>query len=198
MDSMHSEFVNAYAVIEDYANGKNEKCSKRFAATLDNMKKFVAAYCPDGSAFVNELVLAYAVIDYFDDIERLKKFHKTDHVNGVKIVAYLSYWLLRRKPIQLRALDRSLVDVNERYVMMYMLDFLKDDGKGDILLRENAGLLSFADFLLYYLKYRDVTAKGLEMMLVAFQGGRIYQESGRDISAELERYKIDGDDTAVA
>ena len=41
------------------------------------------------------------MLDYFTDISRLKHFHQAKHINSLKVISYETYWLLRRKPIQI-------------------------------------------------------------------------------------------------
>lgn len=72
--------------------------------------------------------------------------------------------------------------------MAYILDFLSGDDRVPILLRDNEGLKSFSESLLYFLKYRLHEANSLEMMLTAFFAGQIYQEKERDLSNELAKY----------
>ena len=80
--------------------------------------------------------------------------------------------------------------VNEQFVLAYILDFItdKEGKKGYILERTNSGLKSFSELLLYYLKYRTVSANSLELAITSFFAGRIYQEEGEDISSKLGKY----------
>lgn len=41
----------------------------------------------------------------FDDLKRLVDFHATDTPNAIKEMAYITYWIMRRKPISLISED---------------------------------------------------------------------------------------------
>ncbi|MCI5936073.1 MAG: hypothetical protein MRZ65_11260 [Lachnospiraceae bacterium] len=85
--------------------------------------------------------------------------------------------------------EKELIYVNEKFVLAYILDSLSNDEKGNILLRNNAGLKSFKESLLYFLKYRYTSATSLELMIMAFFSGQIYQETDEDLSSILAKYK---------
>lgn len=187
MNNVHSEFVKADKVLRDFVQNNN-KFSQRFSSLLDNMNVFIEKAGLEGKVIVNELALGYMLLDYFEDIRRLKEFHGIEHINGVKIVAYTSYWFLRRKPMQLLEQEKHLIYVNERFILAYIMDFISGDEKVPVLLRENEGLKSFTEALFYFLKYRFRDANSLEIMLTAFFAGRIYQEKEEDLSDCLGRY----------
>ena len=122
----------------------------------------------------------HILIDYFVDIDRLKQFTGISKTNAVKIYAYIAYWILRRKPLQVITAEdaEDLVFVNENLVADILLDFIFNDPSGVSIVssqREKMGL--FEDTLRYYLKYRTVTPQVIELMLLAFHAGRGYQYS---------------------
>ena len=49
----------------------------------------------------NDRILYHLLLDYYSDIHRLKPFHGIEYTKSDKNIAYLSYWILRRKPIQI-------------------------------------------------------------------------------------------------
>ncbi|TGY88011.1 hypothetical protein E5329_26230 [Petralouisia muris] len=187
MNSVRSEFVKASKVLEYFAHN-NDKFEQRFSSLLDNMIDFIKKAGIEGKVTVNELSLGYMLLDYFEDIRRLKEFHKIEHINSIKIVAYTSYWFLRRKPIQILEQEKELLYINERFVLAYIMDFMSGDDEVPILLRENDGLKSFSESLFYFLKYRFREASSLEIMLTAFFAGQIYQEKEIDLSGCLAKY----------
>ncbi|MDR1841652.1 MAG: hypothetical protein LBQ86_06985 [Holophagales bacterium] len=128
-------------------------------------------------------------------ILKLKNFHvDIKRTHGEKVIAYISYWLLHRKPIQI--IDNSvseeneeLVILNEKFVLQYIVDFLsKRIQREHVLLREEKGLQNFSKLLLYYLVHRLYNAQSLEMMIIAFFAGQIYENIEKDISEELCYY----------
>lgn len=187
MNNVHSEFIKADLLLEDFAR-KNDKFEQRFESLLDDMNMFINEAGLNGKVVVNELALGYMLVDYFEDIRRLKAFHGIEHVNSIKIVAYTSYWFLRRKPMQVLGQEKELIYINERFILAYILEFLSGNYNPPLILRENKGLKSFSESLFYYLKYRISGANGLEMILTAFFAGQIYQEKDRDISDILAKY----------
>lgn len=187
MNNVHSKFVKADLLLEDFAK-TNDKFEKRFTALLNDMLDFINEAGLEQKVVVNELALGYMLVDYFEDIRRLKVFHNIEHVNSIKIVAYTSYWFLRRKPIQLLQQEKELIYINERFILAYILDFLSGNEQVPILLRENSGLKTFSESLFYFLKYRFSEANSLEMILTAFFAGQIYQEKEMDLSDKLAQY----------
>ena len=187
MDRIHSEFVKADALLQEFVK-KEDKFQERYVALLTDMKTYIERSNYKGKVVVNEMVLGYALVDYFEDIRRLKVFHNIEHINSIKIIAYTAYWLLRRKPMQIIAMEKELIYVNEKFILAYILDSLSNDECGNIFLRDNAGIQSFKESLLYFLKYRYTSATSLEMMIMSFFAGQIYQEKEKDLSAMLSRY----------
>ncbi|MCL2805187.1 MAG: hypothetical protein FWD26_04535 [Treponema sp.] len=186
MNSSHPRYVPADELLEDYVE-KEDKFKERFVALFDNMEHYIKESGYQEKVIINPLLLGYMLIDYFEDIRRLKGFHKLDQINTIKIVAYTAYWLLRRKPIQVTAIDKDVVYINEKFVLAYILEHLYLEGKNHILDREDIGLLSFSKNLLYFLKYRFYNAQSLEMLLISFYAGQIYQENDpkKDLSNGL-------------
>ena len=191
MDSIHSNYLDAEQELKDYIT--NNKFRDRYESLLMDMNHFIQMNDLTDIVVVNEMVLAYALIDYFEDVKRLKYFHSVDHINAIKIVSYVSYWLIRRKPIQILSNQKELVDINERFVLAYIIGFLNNEKKGSVLDRHEAGLEAFKESLLYYLKFRFIRANSLEIMLIAFFAGQIYQEDSTDISGELSKVKLNSE-----
>ena len=54
---------------------------------------------------ISEQLLKQALIDTFDDLLRLTNYHPTKEPNPIKEMAYIVYWLIRRKPIRLVSED---------------------------------------------------------------------------------------------
>lgn len=186
MNSVTPEYVEPIELFNHFVK-TNKKFEERFASLLSCMNDFIAKRSLGEQVKVNSLALGYALVDYYEDILRLKEFHKLGHVNTVKIVAYTSYWLLQRKPIQILGSNKSLLYINERFVLYYILDFLSND-KRSILANEKKGVESFSETLFYCLKYRNLSSNSLEMIIMAFLAGRIYQEEKEDLSDILSKF----------
>ncbi len=183
MMSIHTQYEKPQELIDAFC-GEDDKFHSRYAAIYADMMNYITESGYQDKVRVNELTLGYALVDYFEDIRRLKDFHHIPHINSIKLVAYMAYWLLRRKPLQIVALEKELLYVNERFVLAYILEFL-NDGQSHILERENSGLNAFVESLFYYFKYRQINAQAIEMIILAFFAGQVYQSKDIDISANL-------------
>ena len=142
---------------------------------------------------INKFLLSKVIIDYFYDIDRIKHFHdKIELVNSEKVISYISYWFLRIKPIQVidtSASDKRLETINERFILQYILDYLSERvRKSAIILRKETGLKNFAHYLLYFLEYRIRDPQSLEMILISFFAGQIYENTNEDLSSVLHSY----------
>lgn len=184
MISVHSVFEPADDLLKEF-DSKDGKFKNRFSCLLGAMQEYIKRSDYIGKVVVNELVLGYALTDYFEDIKRLKDFHHVPHINSIKLISYTVYWLLRRKPMQVLINDKDIKDVNERFALAYVLEFLNDESKGNIILRENKGLQAFRETLFYYFSFRHYTPQDIEMIIMAFFAGQIYQSSETDISGFL-------------
>lgn len=190
MEDIGSNFIKADKLLEEFFE-KNDKFQPRFAFLLNDINNFLIASELNNKVKVNKLLLGYALVNYFEDITRLKEFHHVGHVNNIKIVAYTSYWVLRAKPLQSDSSDKRCAYVNERFVLSYILSFLNQPDCGAILTRSNSGIKAFVETLFYYLKYRPLSAQVIEMMIISFFAGQIYQETEEDISAKLGKLNVE-------
>ncbi|MDR1157098.1 MAG: hypothetical protein LBK75_02150 [Oscillospiraceae bacterium] len=190
MKDITFDYVKCGDLIEEFGR---DKIITRGETLYEEMTKFIADSGLLDVAVVNKFLLSDALIDYFQDIKRLKDFHRINKVNSQKIIAYTAYWLLHRKPIQIcggeEKQGKELTTLNERFVLQYILDYLSVRiRKTHILERENKGLNSFANCLLYYLVYRSHDRQSLEMIITAFLAGQIYERIDEDISNELHPF----------
>ena len=194
MKNLFCEYFSCEDLIKYFGKDKFEK---RYNTTLKMMEEFISTNDLSGKVLVDRMTLANVIIDYFSDVKRLKEFHKDiKKINSEKVISYMSYWILRRKPLQIienaTAHNKDLITINERFVLQYILNYLSErECKTHILLRENVGLQNFSGLLLYYLVYREVDAQSLEMILTAFMAGQIYESTDKDISDELHPFDID-------
>lgn len=119
---------------------------------------------------INTTILEQIIIDYFSSIKEIKSFHMVNNISHAKSCAYLSYWLLKRKPIQLKDSqnDPNLSFINEKFVVSYIICFLTGEQKIDTT---NEIFCNFMDQLLYFIKYKDTSVNTLELMITAFQAG---------------------------
>lgn len=163
-----------------------EKIEKRYDTIYQYLDAFIKRKKYTDNVCIAPSVLNQAIIDYFVDVHRLKEFHNIEAINYLKIHAYMGYWLLRRKPLQIikdNPQDINLAFVNEMFVASYLLQYLRGEYTKIIISEEER--LSYFEFvknLEYYLRYRTVTPQMIETMLEAYQAGMSFQKS-------IENYK---------
>lgn len=143
------------------------------------LKEYIESRDLGEKTYISEDILNHVIIDYYVDIYRLKDFQDIEHTNHSKIFSYLSFWCLRHKPIQLLCLDMEKdVFINEQFVAEMLRMMLFDNPSNIAILKEKSeDIKEFLETLEYYFKYRDYSAKGIEMIILAFMAGRGYQYS---------------------
>lgn len=194
MRNLRFEYVSCEDIIEFFGE---KKIQKRFDSIFKAMETFLEQNDIQDKVVINRMLLSTAIIDYFNDIKRIKDFHtQIEKTNSEKVIAYTAYWLLQRNPLQVSdgdvIKDRRLATINERFVLQYICNYLSVRERGDhIFSRSNEGLKNFSKFLLYYLVYRLHNAQSLEMIISAFMAGQIYERTDKDISHELHPYDAD-------
>ncbi len=168
--------------------GQGEFCS-RFAELQKQIDEFlvtagyVSSTAESGCAECNDRILYHLLLDYYSDIQRLKSFHGIEYPKTDKNIAYLSYWILRRKPIQI---DNSVekdkdIFINERFVC-YMITYecllQKQKNSGSIKLDAQSAMEydKYVDLLLYFLKYREYSAQMIELLIETFKIGIVFGE----------------------
>jgi hypothetical protein len=169
MNTIEKIYTNYDGLLEEFSE---EVIQSRYAVFYEEFAKSLGIR---EKIQISESLLSHAVLDYFTDISRLKHFHQAKHINSLKVISYETYWLLRRKPIQILVEDETsdaMAFLNEKFVFSRIAKYLMGDGKRVILSPETKkGFLNYLDSLFYYLKYRNYDAEMLEMMLMGFKAG---------------------------
>lgn len=168
---------NIYISYDNLVNIVSEEVIKnRIKQIALEMTEFLKRYELQDSVCINKMLLTHAVMDYFSDIQRLKDYQKIEHINEVKIKAYETFWLLKRKPLQLMKelkTDKWLY-VNEKFLLTRLTSFMLQDNINIPMVRERKeAFTNYLDTLYYYLKFRKTDAQVLELMLLAFQAGKL-------------------------
>lgn len=180
MNNIESIYSNYEDLLVEFTE---DVIRSRYAFLHKECMEFLNSMNLSGSVRVDEVLLLHSVLDYFSDVSRLKKFHQINHINEIKVIAYESFWLLRRKPLQVVKEDQDsdfLSFVNEKFVFSRIAAFLVE-GRMDQALKEEdkKAFLNYLDTLYYFLKYRQYDAQMLELMILGFKAGEIWgrQES---------------------
>lgn len=161
-------------------------------AARENAKKMKILAEEDSQQIVeiviSEQLLKQSLIDAFDDLLRLTNYHPTDEPNPIKEMAYIVYWLIRRKPIRLVTenivMNEKLSDIaktrflfiNEYFGVKLLMgaafkgkkeqEIFKDEELKEIHDEAEKQLKYYKRFLLYYLVYRLKSPKELEAMML--------------------------------
>jgi len=165
--------------------GKNiaeELISSRCVDAFKNIQLLLEKYGLEEYCTVEPELLWRAVLDYFEDIARLKTFHRHKHVQTDKIYAYETFWYLRNHPIQINGADmvsQCYVHINE-YLFSYwlikkMATELDSKFSSNIQIDnfiekfENHDLvIGFREKLYYTFRYRPYTQQSLLLMIEGF------------------------------
>lgn len=155
-----------------------EKISSRYDWLNELLELYIKKRDYQDKVIVSQDILKHIITDYFVDIDRLKEFQEIELVHSSKIYAYLSFWILRHKPIQLLN-EEGLADmafVNEDFVCTFLRSYLFSELEGTVLLESKQEIVdNFVDTLFYYFQYRDYSAKSIELIILSFQAGCAYQ-----------------------
>lgn len=173
MYNIENTYTNYDELIEKVGENRIESRIKQIAS---EMQDFLKNWELENSAYINQMLLTHAVMDYFSDIQRLKDYQQIEHINEVKIKAYETFWLLKRKPLQLvqeLETDKWLY-INEKFLLARLTSFmLKDNINTPMVHERGKAFTNYLDTLYYYLKFRKTDAQSLELMLLSFQAGRL-------------------------
>ena len=198
MNTGHSQYRLPEELKKEYIDNTS-KLESHYCYIMEKMITFIRAMEWEIGVDVNidELGLGYALVDYFEDVRRMKEFHRCEHISSIKIVSYLSYWLLKRHILSPLSNRSDLLYLNELFVLSEILIFLGSKDKPNIVLDKRAGIVTFYDTLFYYLKYRVHDAHDIEMIITAFLAGRVYQSTG-DISDTLPESDYESEEDFLA
>lgn len=168
---------NTYAKYDELVAVVGEEViESRIKQIGQEMLDFLKIHNLEEYAYIHEMALTHAVMDYFSDIQRLKGYQQIEHVNEIKIKAYETFWLLKRKPLQLKKQieDDRILYINEKFILSRLTSFiLEEDINMPLVGNKSTVFKNFLDTLYYYLKFRRCDAQSIELMLLAFKAGRI-------------------------
>lgn len=118
---------------------------------------------------INTDLLGQAVLNYFEDIDRLKNFADIERPNEDKIYGYETFWLLRDKPIQItdNNIPYEYLYINEKvFTWILISKMLKEAHIG--IDSNNLRLWPYLKLMYYNFKFRNFTQQSLELMITAF------------------------------
>ena len=169
-----------------------EKIKQRYVYLFSKMEAFIKEL-EYSNVQINTTILNQVIIDYFTDIYRTKEFHEISRVNKRKIIAYQTYWLLRRKPIVIFSTDPQDINeseyddafINERFALSYITqEFLLPSLTPPINENVEKEFSDYLRHLLYHLKCRYIDQQYLELILYSFDLGRFFEPNIHDFDME--------------
>ncbi len=166
-----------YEFIVDYFT--EEKVQSRYEWLYNLMSDYLQAEKIQDIVCISEDILNHVIIDYYVDIYRLKEFQDIETTHDSKIYAYLIAWIIRHKPLQIPSEDADkYAFVNEMFSVELLKSYLfKNPQNVSIVNVSREDMDNFVETLLYFFKYREYSAKSIEMIILAFEAGRAYQFS---------------------
>lgn len=168
---------NTYVKYDDLVSVVGgEVIESRIQQISQEMLDFMKINNLEQIAYIHQMALTHAIMDYFSDVQRLKDYQKIEHINEIKIKAYETFWLLKRKPLQLKDQieDDRFLYVNEKFLLTRLTSFMLDsDIYMPIIGDKSVAFKNFLNTLYYYLKFRRCDAQSIELMLLAFKAGQM-------------------------
>ena len=160
MNNIENVYINYRNILEEFTENQ---VMNRYRVLYQEIKEFLKSAGIEEKVRIDEVILMHTVLDYYSDISRQKQFHKVDHINDMKSISYETFWFLRRKPLQ------TLENPEQSEVLAFI--------KGAALSEEHKkGFLNYLDTFYYFLKYRNVDAQMLELMIMGFKAGVMVAE----------------------
>lgn len=158
-----------------------EKLNQRYNSLLEMYKAFIESQNLKDDVYVNTILLQNAICDYFTDIDRLKSFHDIELTNSIKVIAYESYWLWRRKPLQIK--ENRLLQlgdsafINDTFIYTNLMSYMLKDYSPDIYTNLTDPSImddvkSFMSTLSYFIKFRQCSPQVFELVIHAFFAGK--------------------------
>lgn len=158
-----------------------EKIGERFELLFSKSEELIDRFCSaqleshllKGLFHVNELLIQDIVINYFADIDRLKKFHGIDKVNSIKIAAYTAYWYAKLRPVHtkksidpeiLNKYRKLIIKINEKVALGISFGIAFDNS---IQNHSSPDTTELYKSIVYSLAYRVTTPQALELMIHA-------------------------------
>lgn len=180
MKFIGSEYKHYETLIEQVGE---DKINDRYEYIYEACSQFIKSFDDpeiEKKLQINERALMHSILEYFEDIWKVKTAHVLDHANTPKVYAYMAYWFLRRHPIQTLAGDNTdddLVFVNEKFILSLLMSFLTQGSEAKPLTDGDLdAYVAFANSFYYYLKFRRLDPQSIEMILLSFRLGGVFPE----------------------
>jgi hypothetical protein len=150
------------------SNITNGDIVSRYLSVLRRLHAFISSEKIAQCVIVDYELLKIAIFQYFVDIAQLKDFQQIEKASEEKIYAYMAYWLLKRKPIQVTRPFPKSKFINELFVTTFIVTSILAEKNLKSVQWDKTEFSKFQLLLFYHLKYRVITPQTLELMIEAF------------------------------
>ena len=154
----------------------DREIQEQISCLLQQCKAFIKRLSAEDTVIVNERLLTHAVLDYYSDISRLKSFHKINNINDMKDLAYRAYWILKRRPLQISVDNQEndiLTFINEKFIVSLISAYFLTNDVAEPLIDDTLTVYqNFLNSFFYALKFRNIDAQAIELLILAFCAGR--------------------------
>lgn len=173
MKNIENKYIGYENIVDEFTA---EVVESKYKVIYQELADFLKSGDFETCVRIEDTNLMHMVMDYFSDVSRLKRFHGIKVINETKVISYESYWLLRRKPLQVvknETGNDTISFVNEKFVFSRLAKFLAGPQlTSSLTLEKRRSLMNYFDTLYYYLKYRMYDAQVLELMILGFIAGQ--------------------------
>lgn len=153
-----------------------QEIQEQISCLLKQCKDFVKRLHAEDVVIVNERLLTHAVLDYYSDVSRLKAFHKINNINDIKDLSYKAHWLLKRRPLQISVENQEddiLTFINEKFILSLISSYFLSNDVAVPLVDDTLTIYkNFLNSFFYGLKFRNLDAQAIELLILAFCAGR--------------------------
>ena len=167
--------------MDNYAELINDVGEEEFDILMNELCETIEDFLKeagyDDSIVCNQRILYHVLLDYYSDLARLKEFHEIKDTKTDKVIAYLIFWFLRRKPIQIPQFCKEERDifVNERFACYFLINECLWQGLDYVLDKDGMGKVDqYIELLFYYFKYRQLNPQVIELLIESFKIGRLF------------------------
>lgn len=157
-------------IIEMFGLARIKEC---FHSVYQELVEFVTKNNLNKYVRIDTELLNVAIYNYFGNMYEFCKFHGYNYVNAEKIISHRVYWLLKYKPLQIfqtpETYTKNLITVNERFLLLYVLDYLSDRlGDTHILVHPDKDMTDFSERLFHFFVAGIQNVQGLESVINSF------------------------------
>lgn len=152
-----------------------EKLKIRYTTLYQEMTDFIVKAGLEKSVMINYDLLYSTIKSYYEAVSKYKDFFRLNYLEELKIISYISYFLLYHKPLV--ACDENLTQtktINEKFVLLLLLCYINQQlGNAHILLQSDIDTKIFCEKLFQMLVTGVENVQSLELVIDLFIHSKI-------------------------